>query len=167
MISKLILYIQDKILDWKCLYYNYNETMSEMKMKLKYPDYNPRYDYGSYHFIYGVTSWDNLTGSDANIHTMNDFEIGYDRETELYSLSIETAYMFSGDRTKGECQYLKELLDIFTKYMNDNNLDKTVKPFLCMVQPTIKNKAKSIEELYCNFKMFVLGYCAVCEEESE
>ena len=50
------------------------------------------------------------------------------------------------------------VLKAFTKYMDDNGLNKN-EPFrLFMNNPCIDMVANSIEELYTNFKIFVNGY---------
>jgi len=92
---------------------------------------------------------------------MNDIDITYDRETKKYSLGIETAYMFKEPRKKNECKYLKQILDAFTKFMDDNNYSKDYDVCLFMSNPSTDTSAESIEELYMNFKIFVKGYCKV------
>jgi hypothetical protein len=132
------------------------------KMKALYPDYeDDAYNCGSLKFVYGVKSYDDLTGQNCSFYTMNDFDIYYDRDTKLYSLGIETAYGFEEPRKQNECKYLEKLLKVFTKYMDENKLDKNFDLCLFCMQPEITNKAGSIEELYAKFKMFVLGYCAL------
>jgi hypothetical protein len=131
------------------------------KYKKLYPDYiDDEYNAGSVKFIWGVTSWDELTGKVASLYTMNDIDIIYDRDTNKYCLGIETAYMFDGDRKENECRYLKQLLDVFTKFMDDNNYSKDYDICLFMNDTTINTTADSIEELYANFKIYVEGYCS-------
>lgn len=113
-------------------------------------------------FIWGIKSFDDLSGCDCNIYTMNDIDIIYDKKSNKYILDIETAYTF--DDYKAECNYLKECLNAFNKYMDDNNLDRNYKFNLFFNRPIIDNSAKSIEELYTNFKMFVDGFCKQNEE---
>ena len=134
------------------------------KMKSLYPDYeDDAYNCGSLKFIYGVKSYDDLSCSDCSFYSMNDLDIYYDRNTKLYSLEIETVYGFNEPRKQNECKYLVKLLEVFTKYMDENKLDKNFDLcFFCM-QPEITNKGSSIEELYAKFKMFVLGYCTFYE----
>ena len=127
-----------------------------------YPDYKEdEYNCGSLKFIWGVKSWDDLTGKDACIYTMNDIDITYDRETKTYSLSIETVYCFKDKNA--ECKYLKRLLDAFTAYMSANNLSQKYEYMLYMSDTTIRAEADSIEELYVSFKIFVDGFCKVFE----
>ena len=138
------------------------------KMKALYPDYEDNaYNCGSLKFVYGVKSYDDLTNQNCSFYTMNDFDIYYDRETKLYSLGIETAYGFESHRKRGECDYLKKLLEIFTKYMDENKLYKNFDLCLFCMQPEITNKGGSIEELYANFKLFVLGYCELYKHNIE
>lgn len=108
-------------------------------------------------FIWGVKSWDDLTGHESNLNTMNDIDIIYDKKKKKYMLGIETAYMFKS--YSDECKYLRECLKSFTKYMEDNGLNKN-KPFeLFMNDPCTRMTADTIEELYTNFKIFVNGFC--------
>ena len=131
------------------------------KCKRLYPDYvDDEYNLGSIKHIWGVKSYDDLSGHDVCLHTMNDIEIIYDRETKKYSLSIEAAFCFDDNRKENECKYLKELLDAFTGYMDDNNYSKDYDICLFMRGWDIKSKAESIEELYANFKIYVDGYCS-------
>ena len=62
-----------------------------------------------------------------------------------------------------ECDYLKGLLNGFTIYMDTNKLNKNEEFMLFMGNPCIDTTAKSIEELYTNFRIFVEGYCKVYE----
>ena len=58
-----------------------------------------------------------------------------------------------------ECKYLQDCLKAFTKYMDDNGLNKN-EPFgLSMGNPCTSMVANTIEELYTNFKIFVDGFC--------
>lgn len=128
-----------------------------------YPDYEDNsYNIGSLQFIWGVKSHDDLSDSyDAHFYTMNDIDITYDRKTKLFMLGIETAYALQGNRKEEECKYLRQLLEAFTEFMNDNGYSKTYDKCLFMAQPTLLSSAESIEELYINFKIFVEGYCKV------
>lgn len=153
-----------KELKWKLEYkigdirsYFYNK-----KLKKLYPDWEDNeYNCDSSKHIWGIKSWDDLSGADCNFYTMNDIHITYDRKDKLYFLGIETAYMFKEPRKENECKYLKQLLEAFTKYMDDNNYSKEFDYCLFMTTPSTCNKAESIEELYMNFKIFVEGYCKV------
>ena len=97
--------------------------------------------------------------------TMNDIDITYNKKKKEYMLGIETAYMF--ENHDGECKYLQSCLRAFTKYMDDNKLDKN-KPYdLFMSNPCTSTSAKTIEELYTNFKIFVDGFCNQDVETNE
>lgn len=109
-------------------------------------------------FIWGIKSWDDLSEVDANMYTMNDIDIIYDKHKKEYLLGIETAYCFKD--YESECEYLKNCLKAFDRYMDDNGLDKNQKYQLFMVNPSTEVVAKSIEELYINFKIFVNGFCS-------
>ena len=107
-------------------------------------------------FIWGVKSWDDLSGADACLYTMNDIDITYDKKKKEYMLGIETAYLFKTHAA--ECEYLRDCLRAFTNYMDDNGLNKE-EPFrLFMSNPCTSMVADTIEELYTNFKIFVDGF---------
>lgn len=108
-------------------------------------------------FIWGVKSWDDLAGKDACLYTMNDIDIVYDKQKKEYMLGIETAYMFKS--YLDECKYLQKCLIAFTKYIDDNGLDKNRPYILFMNNLGTSMVAKSIEDLYTNFKIFVDGFC--------
>ncbi|OME55534.1 hypothetical protein BSK59_13745 [Paenibacillus odorifer] len=132
------------------------------KCKRLYPDYedNER-NIRSLKHIWGIHSWDDLSGKNSNLYSMNDIGITYDRKNKLYMLGIETHYMFKN--LNGECTYLKDLFNAFTTFMDENGYSKECRfPLFCGT-PTLINSAESIEELYTNFKLFVLGYCAAYE----
>ena len=130
-----------------------NKYLEEMDKK--YGNYALETD--DYKFIWGVKSWDDLTGHDTSMHTMNDIDITYDKKKKVYMLGIETAYLF--ETYESECEYLKDCLKAFTKYMEDNGLNKNEPYRLFMSNPCTSMTAGSIEELYTNFKIFVNGYC--------
>ena len=122
-------------------------------------DYDDYYndDDENIEFIWGVKSWDDLSGANACLYTMNDIDITYDKNEKVYMLGVETAYLF---KTYGdECQYLKDCLNAFTKYMDDNGLNKNEPYRLWMGNPCTSMEAETIEELYTNFKIFVDGFC--------
>lgn len=133
----------------------------EYFMKKKYPDYCwDEYNCGLIKFIWGVMSNDDLTAyKEPNLHTMNDIDITYNRKTQMYTLSIETAYVF--ESKKNEIDYLNCLLDVFTKYMIQHNFCQHEAYNLWMINPNLNFSAASIPELYTQFKIFVEGYKAV------
>lgn len=125
------------------------------EMDNKYGDYLLEND--DTKFVWGVKSWDDLSGSDANLYTMNDIDIIYDKKKREYRLGVETAYVFRD--YDSERNYLKNCLKAFEKYMDDKGLEKDRPHSLFMCDPCTNMKAKSIEELYINFKIFVDGFC--------
>ena len=126
-----------------------------MKMDKKYGDSSLEND--EIKFVWGMKSYDDLSGSEANLYTMNDIDIVYDKENKKYMLGIETAYIFEDH--EAECNYLKACLKAFTKYMDDNSI-KTDIPFTLFMNDTcISMQSESIEDLYTNFKIFVNGFC--------
>ena len=143
----------------KSLYYNleqkfadYQEQTYNRKMKLKYPDYDPLIDIGDTHMLLGT------------IYGRDDLEIYYNRKSGMCSLGIETFYRFSN--YENEVEYLFELLETFTKFMDKNGYSTNHKPFLYMYDMNGRIfESKLIEELYCKFRMFVYGYAKVKEEE--
>ena len=125
-----------------------------------YDDYDENFDPyedGNLKFIWGVKSWDDLSGADACLYTMNDIDIIYDKEKRVYMLGVETAYLFK--TPAAECEYLRDCLRAFTKYMDDNGLNKNEPYRLWMNNPCTSMTAETIEELYVGFKIFVDGFC--------
>ena len=114
-------------------------------------------------FIWGLKSWDDLSSSDANMLTMNDIDIIYDKHKKEYILGIETAFNFKN--YEAECEYLKGCLKAFSKYMDNNGLDKNKQYSLFMSNPCTSMVADSIEELYTNFRIFVNGFCTLKSNE--
>ena len=133
------------------------------KMDKKYGDYALETD--DYKFIWGITNPDDydLSSRDANMYTMNDIDIVYDKKSKKYLLGIETAYSFRD--YAAECKYLRKYLDAFTQYMNDQHLNTKEHFMLFMHSPCTTMEADTIEELYTNFKIFVDGYCDQSEVE--
>ena len=152
-------FIQDLFTKIRLLIYNLHSAKQEKQCRKKYPDYNGEtaYDCGDYKFIWGVKSSIDLCSEPACLHTMNDIDLIYSREKKRYILSIETALWF--DKKEDEIAYLTSLLDAFTKYMDDNGLQKNKPYVLFMSNPCTSMVAESIEELYVNFKIFVDGFC--------
>lgn len=154
-----------KKLWWEILFRYKNARQKRLirVYKKKYPDYiDDEYNCGNLKFIWGIKSWDDLSASDANLYTMNDIEIYYDRDTYQYSLCVETIYMF--DDTQTECAYYNGLLESFTKYMKENRLDTELNYCTFCSGIDLSLTANSIEELYIRFKIIVTGLCTVCEE---
>lgn len=126
------------------------------EMDRKYGNYMLEDD--DYKFIWGVKSWDDLSGKDVSMYTMNDIDLIYNKKEKRYEFDVETAYMF--ETYEAECQYLKDCLNAFTKYMNNNGLNTNEQFMLFMNDTCCSMKADTIEELYTNFKVFVDGFCA-------
>lgn len=88
---------------------------------------------------------------------MNNIDIVYEKKNNKYVLGIETAYIF--ENYAAECSYLKDCLAAFTKYMDDNRLEKNRPYNLFFRDHCTPTTAKSIEELYTSFEIFVDGFC--------
>ena len=131
-------------------------------MKYKYPDYiEDEYNYGDLKFIWGIKSWDDLSSKDANLYTMNDIDIIYDRGKKEYMLGIETIYSFDNGN-EDEIKYLESLLDKFTDYMRENEYTTTQdKMCLTCIESSEPWRAETISELYIRFKIFVNGFKSV------
>lgn len=138
------------------------DKLSDFKMKRKYHDYrNDEYNCDELKFIWGVKSWDDISSDEANLYTMNDLDIVFDRKRKEYILGIETIYSFA-EGNKGEVVYLENLLDKFTEFAKENNcLPKDGELCLCSVESVQPWRAATISELYIRFKVFVNGYKSV------
>lgn len=120
--------------------------------------FDPYYEDGSVKFIWGVKSWDDLSGSDACLYTMNDVELDYLKDENKYLLSIETIFEFEKEEYK--LNYLKRCLDSFTKFMVENGYNTEVKPHWWNVfGDGMNTHFDSIEECYVMFRMLVNSYC--------
>ena len=96
-------------------------------------------------FIWGLKSWYDLSSSDANMFTMNDIDIIYDKQKKKYIKGQEQA---------------------FTKYMDNNGLNKN-KPY-CLFMSNLgvdMVTASTIEDLYTNFRILVNGFCTLKPNE--
>ena len=143
-------------------YSNIRAKLYDRKMMKKYPDYkDDEYSYGDYKFIWGIKSWDELSSKDANLYTMNDLDIIYDRDKKEYILGIETIYSFDNGN-EGEIKYLESLLDKFTDYMRENEYTTTQDEMcLACIESSEPWRAETISELYIRFKIFVNGFKSV------
>lgn len=113
-------------------------------------------------FIWGIKSYDDLSGSDACLHTMNDIDLIYFKEDDRYLLSLETIYHFEKEEHKIE--YLKVCLDKFTEFMKENGYNTETKPFWMDVFSygwNMNTYFESIEDCYAMFKLLVNGYCSI------
>lgn len=117
-------------------------------------------------FIWGLKSWDDLSSSDANMFTMNDIDIIYDKQKKKYILGFETAFNFKNYEAGYE--YLKGCLKAFTQYMDNNGLNKNKPYHYCL---SMSNSgvdmitADTIEDLYTNFRILVNGFCTLKPNE--
>ena len=111
-------------------------------------------------FIWGVKAHDDLSNSDANLYTLNDIDLIYLKKENKYVLGVETIYYF--DEEEYKLNYLKNRLDAFTEFMNENGYDINKKPFwMDVFSFNIDSKFDSIEDCYAMFKMLVNGYCSL------
>lgn len=110
--------------------------------------------------IWGIKSWDDLSsGNEANLYTMNDFDITYDKEKNKYMLGVETIYIFKDD--KAEKDYMKGILKLFTEWMKENeyNTEYTLDLYEVFTKGiNINTEFDSIEQAYAAFKLLVEGY---------
>ena len=123
-----------------------------------------------YNFIWGLLSYDDLSGAEeANIYTMNYFDSLYDKATKKYIISVETIYSFF-DGKQGEINYLHNLLNNFTIWMNEHGYDTNFglimyDVFTDLVEHGIESE--SIEMLYAKFKILVDGYTFYFSKEKK
>ena len=116
-------------------------------------DYTENEDYK---FIFGVISYDDLSSNNKpNLLTMNDLDIIYNKKKNIYTWAIEAIYQF--ESIDGKKQYLKRLLDVFTKFMKENGYNTEED---CFYDLFVYNNQefKSLEDAYMNFKYYVNGY---------
>ena len=143
------------------------DKIKHLKFKNTYPDnVDEENNCDDLEFIWGIKSWDDLTSSEANLYTMNDLYIVYDRKRNEYMLGIETIYLFT-DGNNGEIKYLEYLLEKFTEFAKENNYISPNEKFcLRCIESVDPWRANTISELYIRFKVFVRGYKAVVSELS-
>ena len=97
------------------------DKIKHFKFKNTYSDnIGEENDYDDLEFVWGIKSWDDITSTEANLYTMNDLDIVYDRIRNEYMLGIETVYLFA-DGNNGEIKYLEHLLEKFTEFARENN----------------------------------------------
>lgn len=93
----------------------------------------------------------------------SDYEMDYEdliylKDKKKYILGVETIYMFKNKN--GDKVYMKQLLDIFTKWMIENK-HEIKSPCLREVFTdgwNINTKFNTIEDVYAMFKLLVEGY---------
>lgn len=111
--------------------------------------------------IWGIKSYDDLTGQPCSVYTMNDFEILQDKDTNEYMLSVETVYAFTKDG--GDKEYVQNILKQFRDWMKASEYPTDHKLDLWDIftnGANIRTKFKTIPEAYAAFKFLVTGYCA-------
>lgn len=136
----------------------------EKIIKKYYKDYNEDFtENSSMKFIWGLESYDDLSGCDTNLETMNDIDLIYLKDEKKYILSVETAYMFNSKEVEKE--YFKTLLDKFTEWMKEQGYDtnSTLNPYgdryeIFSGGININSKFDAIEDAYRTFKLLVNGY---------
>lgn len=154
-LSKLFPFcIIDKIIDKK----------QELDAEKLYDDYNEDgTENSTMKLIWGLKSYDDLSGQKCSLLTMNDIEVIYLKDKNKYIVSIETIYLF--DNKQAEYNYLKDLLDKFTEFMEQNNYDTTKDLGLYEAFTIgINTNFDSLEDCYAAFKMNVNGYCSLGEK---
>ena len=129
-----------------------------------YNDYNEDFtENSSMKFIWGLKDCDDLSSCDANLNTMNDIDLIYLKDENKYILSVETIYMFNSK--EAEKEYFKDLLDKFTKWMEEqgyntnstlNSCDDMCKIFTKGIN--INTHFDTIEDAYRTFKLLVNVY---------
>ena len=123
-------------------------------------EYISDYESQSMKFIWGIKSWDDLSGKNCNLFTLNDMDLIYHKDTNDYSIDIETYYDFTSEDADKE--YLLNILKAFTKWMNDNGYSTNEKCSFYKVfsnEININEHFDSIEECFAYFKILVNGYC--------
>lgn len=107
-------------------------------------------------FIWGVKAPDDISGKPAaDLNTMNDAELTYDKVRDEYILSIESIYEMSEDNVVG---YLQGLLKDFTEFMDKNHYNTGFVPSYSDIfsRELLDFCAfKSIREAYGTFKFVV------------
>lgn len=108
--------------------------------------------------IWGIKSYDDLSGAPCGLTTMNDFEIMYLKDEKKYILGVELIYYF--DRGyEDEKAYLNDILDKFTAWMIENNYDTEQEIRLWQFGDiSLHSEFDSIEEAYAAFKYMVKGF---------
>lgn len=120
---------------------------------------NSEYQLDDEVFVWGVLACDDngLDGCTPSMRTMNDLDITYNKKTKLYSLSIETIYIF--DSVRCELNYLINLLDKFTDWMEECAYSTNYKVSSAdVLNPINGQKFSSIEQAYAWFKFQVISF---------
>ncbi len=112
-------------------------------------------------FIWGIKSASDLSYGEPDLCTMNDIDIVYDKESKMYSLSIETIYQFTNNQ-EGEKFYIQHLFNKLTEWMDSKGYDTNRELDIYDVFTrgiNINTEFESIEELYATLKFLVKGFC--------
>ena len=111
----------------------------------------------TYEFIWGLSNDTN----EADLFTMNNIDIVYNKKEKTYSIEIETGYLFTNGKT-GEKTYIKNLFNKLTEWMihkgYDINQEITLDEMFTQGK-NINSEFETIEELYAVFKCLVFGFC--------
>lgn len=109
-------------------------------------------------FIWGIKSWDDVSGRPADLYTLNDFAIWYDPERKCYNYEVETLFEFKS--SEREVEYLKRIFKELTKWMRQKGYDTNYKPILYSVfsEDHYQCGYESIEQLYADFKLMCMGF---------
>lgn len=121
----------------------------------------------SYEFVWGIKSASDITDyEEANIYTIDNLDIFYDKESKSYILSIETLYLFTSGQEQ-EKRYIRNLFNKLTEWMNSKGFDTTQELNFHDVFCTglnINSEFESLEQLYATFKFLVKGFCSETNE---
>lgn len=135
----------------------------------------------SFEFVWGILSGDDLSNSqEANLYTMNDFDIVFNKIERQYYGSIETIYAFQNG-IEGTITYLKNILRLFEEWLKENNYNIYITNSYDLYEPIEPNyylvfqgwnsfdktPYDSIEELYFHFKVLVKGYETLLKENQK
>ena len=108
--------------------------------------------------IFGIKSYDDLTSHEANLWTLNDFYLLYNKNTGKYFIDIETIYSFND--LNGDIIYINDILNKFTKWMKENNYNTDARVNLYTMFTHHETEFNSIEDAYAMFKIWAKGYCS-------
>lgn len=121
---------------------------------------NNQEDYGLRH-VWGIKSYDDMSGAECGLHTMNDLDITYDIEFDKYMLGVENIYYFEEEE---HCiNYMQRLLDEFTNWMNENGFN-TSEPLEFHQVFNNSNNFCSIEQAYTYFRVLTEHYIGTHKE---
>ena len=131
-----------------------------IKVEFHLPVVTRKYDEfedADYKFIYGISSFI----GEANLHSMNDFDLLYDKHENGYFFEVETMLNFKSK--KDSALYLEDILEDFTKWMKKNHYDTDYEMSQYDIFTTGFDDViyDSIPEAYAAFKLLVKGYGAL------